>query len=101
MRAARFLWPIPAVSNRIAISRSKFTQVTWFMLERNQKFEYEFGLRGEYTQVDTYLYNLWWANPATPILTFPKCTGDYINNQWNSRHQIHYSRRIIVQEPGD
>jgi len=50
---SQILWPISSPAP-ICISGSNFTQGYLIYAERNQNLNMEVGLRGEYTQVDTY-----------------------------------------------
>jgi outer membrane receptor protein involved in Fe transport len=60
---------------------------------KKPKFEYGVGVRGEFTQVDTYLYNSEEANQQRYFNLFPSVQGLYNLNE-NHGIKFTYSRRI-------
>jgi len=82
----------PSVSNRF-LYRDQIHAGYLLYSGSKSKFEYGFGLRGEFTQVDTYLYNSEEENQQQYFNLFPSVQGLY---NINDAHGIKftYSRRI-------
>ncbi|WP_425638787.1 TonB-dependent receptor domain-containing protein [Algoriphagus yeomjeoni] len=82
----------PAVSNRF-LYQDQIHAGYLIYSGVKPKFEYGLGLRGEYTQVDTYLYNSEEENQQRYFNLFPSVQGLY---KLNDIHGIKftYSRRI-------
>ncbi|MDG1278541.1 MAG: outer membrane beta-barrel family protein [Algoriphagus sp.] len=82
----------PSVSNRFVYEDQ--IHAGYLIYSGNKsKFEYGVGVRGEFTQVDTYLYNSDEANQQRYFNLFPSVQGLY---KVNDTHGIKftYSRRI-------
>lgn len=82
----------PAVSNRFLYQDQIHAGYLLFSGSKS-KFEYGMGLRGEFTQVDTYLYNSEEANQQRYFNLFPSVQGLYNLNE-NHGIKFTYSRRI-------
>lgn len=82
----------PSVSNRFVYQDQIHAGYVIFSGSK-PKFEYGLGVRGEFTQVDTYLYNTDEANQQRYFNLFPSVQGLY---NINDEHGIKftYSRRI-------
>ncbi|MEB2779907.1 TonB-dependent receptor [Algoriphagus sp. C2-6-M1] len=82
----------PAVSNQFLYKDQIHAGYAIFS-SKKEKFEYALGLRGEYTQVDTYLKNTDEANNQRYFNLFPSVQGMYNLNE-NHSLKVTYSRRI-------
>ncbi|MEN2283105.1 TonB-dependent receptor [Algoriphagus sp. SE2] len=82
----------PTVSNRFLYQDQIHAGYLLYSGSKS-KFEYGFGLRGEFTQVDTYLYNSDEANQQRYFNLFPSVQGLYNLND-NHGIKFTYSRRI-------
>lgn len=82
----------PAVSNRF-VYQDQIHAGYLIYSGKKSKFEYGLGLRGEYTQVDTYLYNSEEANQQRYFNLFPSVQALYNLNE-NNGIKFTYSRRI-------
>jgi len=82
----------PAVSNRF-VYQDQIHAGYLIYAGKKSKFEYGVGLRGEYTQVDTYLYNSDEANQQRYFNLFPSVQGLYNINETHGI-KFTYSRRI-------
>lgn len=82
----------PAVSNRFVYQDQIHAGYLIFSGKKS-KFEYGLGLRGEYTQVDTYLYNSEEDNQQRYFNLFPSVQALYNLNE-NNGIKFTYSRRI-------
>ncbi|MEB2778201.1 TonB-dependent receptor [Algoriphagus sp. D3-2-R+10] len=82
----------PAVSNQFLYKDQIHAGYAIFS-SKKEKFEYALGLRGEYTQVDTYLKNTDETNNQRYFNLFPSVQGMYNLNE-NHSLKVTYSRRI-------
>ncbi len=82
----------PAVSNRF-VYQDQIHAGYLIYAGKKSKFEYGVGLRGEYTRVDTYLYNSDEANQQRYFNLFPSAQALYNVNETHGI-KFTYSRRI-------